>query len=531
MNALRFLSPMAAHSRRPVTMVLVVLAISACTEPYASNSTVDSSVGSSVNSISRQSSFAHSDEEPEESSVKDSFGSFEKPFSARSYWNIRPVGTRLGSYQIPDSYYYPLIGEGPYSSAAFLAQANDQPMQVFGRDEKTGLWELDGEQFIPSITIPRWPASTVPATGSDGHADIVDTIEGVVHSFLNLKKDSNGRWTASMYAWTRLDGRGWGDPSHYYQGARAAAVPPLAGLIRKHEINDGKPLYEHALAVSLTHNGLSDQIGYIFPATSADTTWKENTGKIPEGALLMLPETFDTTSIQDPALRKVAETLKVYGAYVVDRNGGTPFYIYVENGAQFNLHKPKWNNAVAVQLRRIQNELRQVVGVNHWVDGNGQAFKPAERLNMISMRGPWVKTTGTGTARYDTWSQSLVITGASRRSQFEQQNGRSFNSTSWGKMQAGQRYKLRVRASEGTQFELKVFAQNNNRVLFRSGWMKNHDSMEFIWPADPARTILTVVKSREEADGDKQASIRAFLHPLDTLVTNPLTESKQQSAN
>lgn len=458
-------------------------------------------------------------------SAANSFSSFERPFSARSYWNIRPVGVRLGYFQIPDSSYHPLIGEGPYSSSAFLAQRNDSPMEVFGRDENKGLWELDGEQFIPSITIPRWPGSTVPATGSDGHADIVDPIDGVIHSFLNLKKDRRGRWTASMYAWTRLDGRGWADPSHYYQGARAAAVPPLAGLIRKHEVHDGKSMYYHALALSLTYNAMSGQTGYIFPATSADATWKQNTGKIPEGALLMLPETFDTASIEDPALRKVAETLKVYGAYVVDRNVGTPFYIYVENGAQFNLHKPRWNSAVASGLRRIQNELRQVVAVQSWVDGNGQAFHPRESLNMISMRGPWVKTAGTGTARYDTWSQSLVITGASRRSQFEQRNNRSFNSASWGHMQAGKRYNLRLNATEDAQFELRILAAENNRVLFNSGWMTNGDSKVFQWPTDAGKWLLTVVKPKDKDGGD--ATVRAMVYPVDALVTNPLNNAEQ----
>ena len=243
------------------------------------------------------------------SSTNIGFGTFERPFSAQSYWNVHPVGVQLGDFQIPDSTYRPLVGEGPYSTTAFLADEKDSPQQVFGIAGKPGLWELDGEQFIAEVTIPRWPSETIPASGSDGHADIVDPVDGVIHSFLNLKKGKDGRWTASMYAWTRLDGRGWGDPSHYYQGARAAAVPPMAGLVRKHEVNDGQRMYRHALAMSLTHNGLSSEKGYVFPATSADRTWKEYTGGIPEGALLMLPEGFDTNSINDPALRKRAETL------------------------------------------------------------------------------------------------------------------------------------------------------------------------------------------------------------------------------
>lgn len=493
MKCLKFSLPLTTLVNRSILVFAMLLSGGACAEPSQSNH-----------------------------SVSDSFGSYERPFSARSYWNIRPVGARLGYFQIPDSHYHPLIGEGPFSSAAFLARKSDSPMKVYGRDAKKGLWELDGEQFVPSVTIARWPASTMPASGSDGHADIVDPITGVIHSFLDLKKDGQGRWTASMYAWTRLDGRGWAEPAQYYQGARAAAVVPMAGLIRKHEVHDGKPMYSHALAVSLTFNALSGQTGYVFPATSTDRTYKRNSGKIPLGALLMLPETFDTGRISDPALRKVAETLKVHGAYVVDRNEGTPFYIYVENGSQFNLHKPKWNSEVAKGLKEIQKGLRQVMSVQGWVDGNGQAFSSRESLNMISMRGPWVKTSGTGTARFDTWSQSLIIHGTSQQSLFQHRNNRSFNSTNWGKMQAGKRYRLQLRSTEGARLELKVMARGSNRELFNSGWMKNGETVVVNWPEDFGHTVLSVLKPRSSGNTAVTAKVRALVYPLDDRMINPL---------
>lgn len=450
------------------------------------------------------------------------FGTFERPFSAQSYWNSRPTGVELGDFQIPDSTYRPLVGEGPYSTSAFLADENDSPQKVFGIAGKPGLWELDGEQFIPNVTIPRWPSETIPARGSDGHADIVDPIDGVIHSFLNLKKDKEGRWTASMYAWTRLDGRGWGDPSHYYQGARAAAVPPMAGLVRKHEVNDGQPLYHHALAMSLTFNGLSSETGYVFPATSADRTWKENTGGIPEGALLMLPEAFDTNLISDPGLRKIAETLKVYGAYVVDRNHGTPFYIYVENGSKFEYQKPKWDASVTKDLKRIQKALRQVTSVQGWVDGHGKEFDAVENLNLISMRGPWVKTKGSGEARYDTWTQSMVITDdASEGSEFQHRNNRSFSAVDWARMKAGKSYALQFKASEGIQMELKIFGTKGKRMLFNSHWLNNGDSVKFTWPGEHTRTVVTVRKTT--SDG-KESRARALVYPEEEFVANPLSK-------
>ncbi|MDP3187236.1 Atrophin-1 multi-domain protein, partial [Limnobacter sp.] len=354
---------------------------------------------------------------------------------------------------------------------------------------------------------------------SDGHADIVDPIDGVIHSFLNLKKGQDGRWTASMYAWTRLDGRGWGDPSHYYQGARAAAVPPMAGLVRKHEVNDGQPMYRHALAMSLAHNGLSSKRGYVFPATSADRTWKENTGGIPEGALLMLPEAFDTNLIDDPGLRKIAETLKVYGAYVVDRNHGTPFYIYVENGSKFAFQKPKWDAAVTKDLKRIQKALRQVVSVQGWIDGHGKEFDAVEHFNMLSMRGPWVKAEGSGEARYDTWTQSMVITGASAGSEFQHRNNRSFSAVDWARMKAGKSYTLQFKASEGIQMELKIFGTKGKRMLFNSHWLNNGDSVKFTWPGEQTRTVITV---RKTASDGKESRARALVYPDNDLLRNPL---------
>lgn len=74
-----------------------------------------------------------------------------------------------------------------------------------------------------------------------------------------------------QYAWSPLDGYGFGTPDHFYQGARAAGVPPSAGIIRVHEIDDGLPLYRNAIAMSMTFSGLCKDPTYIYPATSADS--------------------------------------------------------------------------------------------------------------------------------------------------------------------------------------------------------------------------------------------------------------------
>src|SRR5262249_34963004 len=148
-----------------------------------------------------------------------------------------------------------------YSTGAFLASETDEPVTI------NDIWSPDDESRI-SITIPRWPKDVFPATGTDGHADIVDTIQGIIHSFWQLRKTAQS-WQATQYSWTSLTGSGWGDPAHYFQGARAAGVPSSGGLIRRHEIDDGDVMYRHTLAASLDNSAF--KTGYTFPATSEDS--------------------------------------------------------------------------------------------------------------------------------------------------------------------------------------------------------------------------------------------------------------------
>lgn len=422
------------------------------------------------------------------------FGTASKPFSAQSPWNARPVNPVLGDFEIPRSTYYPGLIEGKWSTGVFVATASDKAMTVRGPIDKPGVWDPDAEAIRSSVVIPRWPADVIPASGSDGHADIVDPITGIVHSFFVLK-NVDGQWRALQYAWTRLEGRGWGEPGHYFQGARAAAVPTMGGLIRTKEANDGDSVYRHALAMSLTFNALSPGPTYIFPATSADGgAEKTNSGQIPEGALLMLPSDYDTASIKEPKLRKVAETLKLFGAYVVDRNVGTPFAIYVENGTQLNVHGGKWNNEVARELDRMRSALRQVVAVDGWLDGNGHPMAQLEQqLNLLSMRGPWQLVKGNGPAgEYDTWQQAVVF--PPNGSTTVQANGRGNNlhPIEWAKPKPGDRYRLSVRAEGGGTLRLQLFDAGRRSVLFDSGELADKQVKEFTWPEGQRGVVVTV---------------------------------------
>lgn len=418
------------------------------------------------------------------------WGTYSKLFAATSPWNMRPVGPIFGDFVIPKSSYYPGVSGGVWSTGVFLASATDGPIIITGIPNTKGLWDPDAETFH-DVTIPRWPANVIPASAADGHADIVDPVTGIVHSFWQLK-NINGKWVAAQYAWSRLAGTGWGDPAHYYQGARAAGVPTAAGLIRLHEMNDGDVMYRHALAMSLTYNALSANPTYVFPATSADgNAATTNTGKIPEGALLMLPPSFDTTRITSPGLRKVAETLKTYGAYVVDRNVGTPFFIYVENGGNYDLMNGKsWDSAVAAQLDLIRSSLRQVVNMQGWLDGNGQSFSRQKKLNLLSMRGPWQLQSGPVAGTFDTWQQALVFPVTTARSVEVNYSSRGMNPVSWALPQSGASYRLTAIATGGAKLRLQVRDKASSAVYFDSGELGNGETKSFTWPANSS--VVTV---------------------------------------
>lgn len=410
------------------------------------------------------------------------FSTYATPFTAQSKWNSRPIQPVLDmSFTIPKSTYYPEISAGAYSTGLFLAKADDQPMKIYGTNGAVLVNNPDAGGNT-EVTIPRWPASTLPASGSDGHADIYDPVTKVIHSFWQLK-NVNGKWQAALYAWSPADGTGWGDAAHFYHGARATGVAASAGLIRAHEINDGQSMYRHALAMSLTYNALSATEPYVWPATAADgDAAKTNSGKIPQGALLMLPPDYDTSKIFPTSLRKVAETLKTYGGYVVDRNVGTPFVIYMETGSTLGIHAKGWDNNAAAELDRIRANLRRVTSAGTWVDGNNKVFNGATPppQNGLSMRGPWTRTAGTVDPKFDTWSQSLVFPASPTLISVTNGNGSGLGKVKWGAPVAGTTQQWTVTATGGTSLRLMVYS--GSKLSYDTGYLGDKGTRRFVWP-------------------------------------------------
>jgi hypothetical protein len=424
------------------------------------------------------------------------FGNYYQLFTADSPWNSRPTNPTLGTYQIKKPVYnptwVPVVSGGALSVGVFMAKASDPAVTIYGKTGQTGVADPDSGVYR-NITLPHWPAGVVPATGGDGHADIVDVTTGILHSFYQLRV-TNGRWTAAMYSWTRVDGRGFGDADHWSQGARASGVAPAAGLIRKHEIDDGAAYYKHALAMSLPSQTMSNGISspsYVYPATAADSNAATHTGMIPLGARMMLPASFDTSKLSTPALRKVANTLKIYGAYVVDTNYDTAFAINVENGANFNLMPTGWDGNVVAGLELIRAALRQVTAAQSWVDGNGKTVAAPAPASILSMRGTWGITGGytAGPGSFQTWQQAIVFpTTANRISQTTYTN---ISKVSWAKPIVGETMRFKSVATGGARIRLQV--KTGNAVAFDSGYLQNDTAATFAWPSTSAGAISLVL--------------------------------------
>lgn len=465
------------------------------------------------------------------------WGTAANMFAANSPWNSRPVAPVLGTFVIPTSSYFPSISDGAWSTGIFKAASTDGPVTIYGITDAAGISDTDAGFNRASITLPHWPGTIIPASGADGHADVLDETSGVLYSFWQLQY-TGGKWRAQMYAWSPLAGRGFGDPAHFYQGARATGVPTSAGIIRQAEVNDGNPTYKHALAMSLTYNAMSgglnaDLPAFVYPATSADWDANANTGDpvsaagkplsaraIPEGALLMLPPSYDSSKIANAQLRKVVDTLKTYGAYVVDRNVGTPFTIYVENKvglntttntltglpSAFNLMPTGWDNTIAAQLDDIRANLRRVMSASSWVDGNNQTYVPQTLFNNLSMRGAWnLDSPGATPGVFNSLNQSLDFPASTARVWQETVGGPS--SVYWARPAVGSTQLLSVKATNGATANFTVYS--GGTWMFRTSDLGDGQTQRFTMPAN-----FWMVMQVGSGGGGKASSITAQMNTV-----------------
>jgi hypothetical protein len=224
----------------------------------------------------------------------------------------------------------------------------------------------------------------------------------------------------------------------------------------------------------------------------------------------MLPPSFDSSNIVNPDLKKIVETLKVYGAYVVDRNVGTPFVIYVENDSGFSLMPNGWDNTIANQLDQIRAGLRQVTSAQGWVDANGNSVSTAisaqQRMNILSMRGPWNKQSGTATATYDTATQSLQFGATTTKTVYVNANNTGMTRVQWAVPKAGTYVNFTAVATGGATLRLQI--KTNGVLTFDSQNLANGQSIRFLWPANPTLTLIAT------SGTSGASSVKANLVPL-----------------
>lgn len=419
------------------------------------------------------------------------FGTFLRPFAANSPWNSKPVNPVLGTKVVvmpseASPIHLPQISSDKWSTAVFPTTKEDPPMTVYTNTWQSGISNLDAGTKPASIVIPHWPTGVTPATGNDGHADIVDVDSGKIYSFWQLQ-NVDGQWRASKYSWSPLNGTGFGDPAHSNQGPRAASVPTIAGLIRANEIKDGEPVYKHALAMSLDDASLSPTApSYVYPATSTDADIKTNHGTLSDGARLMLPADFQLSANATADLRKVVETLKQYGAYIVDKNMDTPYYIYVEIGSELDLGEL---NPLKADLEKIRLALRPLVSAEKWVDGNGvdtaDALKAPASINLLSMRGDWVTKWGGGKAVFNSELQALELpTPLGKNANHVENYGSGLTQNpAWAHVNVGDKLRFAVSSTNNARAQFEVLPPGSLVSIIDSKSLGNGEYFDFVWPA------------------------------------------------
>jgi hypothetical protein len=443
------------------------------------------------------------------------FGTYLRPYAVDSPWNTRPVKPVLGTATIPDSIngWRPVISDGAgFSTGVFLASATDPPITLKGTPT---INDKDVETQLQTLVLPHWPANVTPATESDGHADIVDPTTNMVHSFNGMKKLADDSWEVRDYGWSKLNGRGWGDPAHYFQGARAVGVPASAGIIRKHEFLSTDPVYRHALSLSLPHNAIKKGDGnaptaIVYPATQGDSEDPNlaNSGQIPEGSLLMLPADFDSATMPTPELVRIAETLKTYGAYVTDRNSATPYNIYVEIGTGYSLGGD--GAKIDAALATLQHALRPLDSEAGWLDGCDQPAVRHPKLELQSMRGKWSLGSAVEWAvdvsLYSTWQQGVVFKGPG----VTYYSGWNNDRVTWGKRVAGKSYRVFAEASGGGTLRYQVMcAAPDDANKVDSGVLKDGQTFDFVWPVGNCNPFVGVTS------GDATSVVRARVQAAD----------------
>jgi hypothetical protein len=278
-------------------------------------------------------------------------GSWATPFAASSPWNT-PIGSTVAWRDEPalraDHWW---LNYESYSIPVVEGAASD-PLVAVSVPES---WGWPGGTLHVHV-----PAAVTGADGTDGALVVVS--DGIAYNFWQFTRVDATHAGAVAYGEANIaSGTGFGTASPFLgAGIRAAGSSGLAGLITGADTASGTVLH-HALAVSLLGAELRD--GFVAPAIAQDGGGGY-TGTIPMGARLGVPAGTAMPAGLSAFGQSIWNTLVTYGAFVVDRHGGTaPVQLYADPfsvaSGPIETARVYWNGAPS-DLDRIMPYVRVV---------------------------------------------------------------------------------------------------------------------------------------------------------------------------
>ena len=179
---------------------------------------------------------------------------------------------------------------------------------------------------------------------SDGHMVIVDTENGCVYDFWEMRYKS-GRWKAGWGNALPLSGDGI-FPDGF--SARGSGFELLQGVIWPQELIAGE--INHALIFSFDYTRSG---GPVSPATESDGTTDGNSG-IPEGALVQLDPNLDLSTLDLNSYElTIATALQKYGMYCADDGGGLSLYAINPISVSTNPYQNIWGDNTYIDMIKI----------------------------------------------------------------------------------------------------------------------------------------------------------------------------------
>jgi hypothetical protein len=269
------------------------------------------------------------------------------PFSWDSIWNL------------------PLAATAAYRPFDTRAQALELDTNNISVDPAAPVRQLRAED-------EEVPVHVDPALSADGgwnncSALLMDTADRrtvIQGQPMELEPGGDPSWE---YGWPpmSLTDRG---PAGCHGGSGLSGI---GGAIRIGELPGDAPI-RHALKIGLncTESCSSSGGGFRWPATKADSGYEDKYGgtdpDVKMGSLLAVAPDADLSWITQPDVRKVAEAMRDYGAYVVDETANDKNFLVVQTGAEDEIP-----NIDSGEMRRLFRQLNVVTNSTELTPGGG----------------------------------------------------------------------------------------------------------------------------------------------------------------